>query len=132
MAQQSFPSMRLIPMSRPAATLSLAASCLMLHGCAWFDSWLPFSYSRMPLPKAASRHGATREAVVRAGGNPRSVWMVRNGSGVCYNYLLEHGNDHRPYFVVFDKAGVVTYYGFDTCMDADRSGRFRTGKGGAS
>ncbi|MGS0891094.1 hypothetical protein ACVBGC_00840 [Burkholderia stagnalis] len=122
--------MRLIPMSRPAATLSLAASCLMLHGCAWFDSWLPFSYSRMPLPKVASRHGATRADVVRAGGNPRSVWMVRNGSGVfCYNYLLEHGNDRRPYFVVFDKAGAVIKTGFDTCMDADRKGLFQPRKG---
>ncbi|MBR8299666.1 hypothetical protein KDW49_02840 [Burkholderia dolosa] len=115
--------MRLIPMSRRAATLSLAASCLMLHGCAWFESWLPFSYSRMPVPRAAARHGATRADVVRAGGNPRSVWMVRNGSGVCYNYLLEHGSDRRPYYVVFDNAGAVTQRGFDTCMDADRKGR---------
>ena len=54
-------------MSRPAATLSLAASCLMLQGCAWFDSWLPFAYSRTPLARAASRHGAMRTDVVRAG-----------------------------------------------------------------
>lgn len=128
MAQQISPSMRLIPMSRPVATLSLAASCLMLHGCAWFDSWLPFSYSRTPLARAASRHGATRADVVRAGGNPRSVWMVRNGSGVCYNYFIEHGNDHRTFFVVFDKSGAVTRHGFDTCMDADRKGTLQSDK----
>ncbi|MBR7891241.1 hypothetical protein KTE29_01955 [Burkholderia multivorans] len=123
--------MRLIRMSRPAATLSLAAGCLMLNGCAWFDAWLPFSYSRMPVPKAASRHGATRDTVVHAGGNPRSVWMVRNGSGVCYNYLLEHGDERRPYFVVFDRAGAVTHHGFDTCMNADRTGRLQARNGGA-
>ncbi|KVE31694.1 hypothetical protein WI93_29055 [Burkholderia vietnamiensis] len=123
--------MRLIPLSRPAATLSLAASCLMLHGCAWFDSWLPFLYSRTPLPRAASRHGATRADIVRAAGNPRSVWMVRNGSGVCYNYFIEHGNEHRPYFVVFDKAGAVTRSGFETCMDADRKGMLQSHKAAA-
>lgn len=116
-------------MSRPAAALSLAAGCLMLHGCAWFDSWLPFSYSRTPLARAASRHGATRADVVRAAGNPRSVWMIRNGNGVCYNYFIEHGNDHREYFVVFDRAGVVTQYGFDSCMNADRKGTLQPAKG---
>ncbi|MGU7780856.1 hypothetical protein [Burkholderia sp. PU8-34] len=123
--------MRMIPMSRPVATLSLAASCLMMSGCSWFYTFLPFSYSRLPVPKAASARGATRAEIIRAGGNPRSVWMVRNGSGVCYNYQLDHGDQHRPYFVVFDEAGVVRQHGFDTCMEADRKGLLQTQKVGA-
>lgn len=114
-------------MSRPAVTVSLAASCL-LSGCAWFDTFMPFSYSRLPVPKAASEQGATRAQIVRAGGNPRSVWMVRNGSGVCYNYLLAHGDHGKPYFVVFDHSGVVTRHGFESCMDADRMGLLQTQK----
>lgn len=129
-AQQIYPSMRLIPMSRPAAALSLAASCLMMSGCAWFDWMMPFSYSRLPVPKAAAARGATRADIVRAGGNPRSVWMVRNDSGVCYNYQLDHGDQHRPYFVVFDPAGAVTRHGFETCIDADRKGLLQTQKVG--
>lgn len=116
--------MRLIQMSRPALTLSLAASCL-LSGCSWFDAFRPFSYSRLPVPRVASERGATRTQVVLAGGNPHSVWMVRNGTGVCYNYLLERGDHRRPYYVVFDKAGGVTHRGFDSCMDADRKGQLQ-------
>ncbi|AOK61861.1 hypothetical protein [Burkholderia ubonensis] len=123
--------MRSIPMSRPAAALSLAAGCLMISGCAWFEALLPFSYSRLPVPRVASARGATRADVIRAGGNPRSVWMVRNGSGVCYNYRLDHGDQYRSYFVVFDDAGVVTRHGFETCMDADRKGLLQTKKVGA-
>ncbi|KVU77214.1 hypothetical protein [Burkholderia ubonensis] len=123
--------MRSIPMFRPAAALSLVAGCLMISGCAWLEAVLPFSYSRLPVPRAASAHGATRADVIRAGGNPRSVWMVRNGSGVCYNYRLDHGDQYRPYFVVFDDAGVVTRHGFETCMDADRKGLLQTKKVGA-
>ncbi|KVN79542.1 hypothetical protein [Burkholderia ubonensis] len=123
--------MRSIPMSRPVAALSLAAGCLMISACAWFEALLPFSYSRQPVPRAASARGATRADVIRAGGNPRSVWMVRNGSGVCYNYRLDHGDQYRSYFVVFDDAGVVTRHGFETCMDADRKGLLQTKKVGA-
>lgn len=116
--------MRLTQMSRPAVALSLAASCL-LSGCAWFDAFRPFSYARLPVPRAASEQGATRAQIVRAGGNPSSVWMVRNGHGVCYNYTLEHGDRRKPYFVVFDQAGVVTHHGFESCLDADRKGLLR-------
>ena len=44
------------------------------------------------------------------------------------NYFIEHGNDHREYFVVFDRAGVVTQSGFDSCMNADRKGTLQPGK----
>jgi osmotically inducible lipoprotein OsmE len=116
------PTMRSVSPSRPVLVLSLAASCLM-SGCSWFDMFMPsLSYARMPVPMAASARGATRERVVDAGGNPRSVWMVRNGAGVCYNYVLERGERNRPYYVVFDRTGSVVRHGFDTCMDADRKG----------
>ncbi|WP_244118096.1 outer membrane protein assembly factor BamE [Burkholderia gladioli] len=105
------------------AALPFAAS-LLLSGCSWFG-WLhypSFSYAKLPVPKAASQPGATQQRVVGAGGNPASVWMVRNGTGTCYNYLLQHGNEHRPYYVVFDRHGIVTHHGFATCMEADRQG----------
>lgn len=95
-----------------------------MSGCSWFvDTFMPSSsYARMPVPMAASGRGATREQVVEAGGNPRSVWMVRNGSGVCYNYMLERGERQRPYYVVFDRTGAVVRHGFESCIDADRKG----------
>lgn len=107
------------------AVLPVAAS-LLLSGCSWFG-WLhpSFSYARLPVPKAASQHGATQQRVVGAGGNPSSVWMVRSGNGVCYNYMLQHGNEHQPYYVVFDRHGFVTHHGFATCMEADRKGWLR-------
>jgi osmotically inducible lipoprotein OsmE len=114
-----------LPRSSTAA-LPFAAS-LLLSGCSWFG-WLhhpSFSYARLPVPKAASQPGATQQKVVRAGGNPASVWMVRSGTGVCYNYLLTHGSERRPYYVVFDPRGVVTHHGFASCMDADRHGDLR-------
>ncbi|WP_179401018.1 hypothetical protein [Burkholderia guangdongensis] len=117
--------MRFAPTSRPVLTLSLAASCLM-SGCSWFDFLLPSSsYARMPVPATASAPGATRAQIIEAGGNPGSVWMVRNGTGVCYNYVLERGDHHRPYYVVFDRTGAVVRHGFNTCMDADRKGLLR-------
>lgn len=73
------------------------AAALLMSGCSWFGGWFDsFSYARLPLPKAAAQPGATQAQIVKAGGNPASVWMVRNGTGVCYNYDLRHGNDHRP------------------------------------
>lgn len=116
------------PTTRTALVLPFAAGILMMSGCSWFSFLGTFSYSRLPVPKAASRAGATQEQVVKAGGNPNSVWMVRNGSGVCYNYVLHKGDERRPYYVVFDKRGVVTRYGFATCMDADRKGQLRAAK----
>ncbi|ACR32104.1 outer membrane protein assembly factor BamE [Burkholderia glumae] len=114
------------PQRSSIAALPFAAS-LLLSGCSWFG-WAhqpSFSYARLPVPRAASQPGATQQKVVRAGGNPSSVWMVRNGSGVCYNYLLTHGSEHRLYYVVFDAHGVVTHHGFSSCMEADRHGDLR-------
>lgn len=106
------------------------AAALLMSGCSWLGGWFDsFSYARLPLPKAAAQPGATQAQIVKAGGNPASVWMVRNGAGVCYNYDLRHGNDHRPYYVVFDRRGIVSRHGFSTCAQADREGLLR---GGAS
>lgn len=118
-------------MPRPIPRCALAwpfAASLLLSGCSWFGWFSPsFSYSRQPVPKAASLPGATREKIMHAGGNPASVWMVRDGTGVCYNYLLSHGSAHQPYYVVFDRHGAVTHHGFSSCMEADRKGRLRPG-----
>lgn len=109
------------------------AAALLMSGCSWFGGWFDsFSYARLPLPKAAAQPGATQAQIVKAGGNPASVWMVRNGAGVCYNYDLRHGNDHRPYYVVFDRRGIVSRHGFSTCAQADREGPPRVSAGGAS
>ncbi|AIO69301.1 outer membrane protein assembly factor BamE [Burkholderia oklahomensis] len=109
----------------PVLAFPLAAALLM-SGCSWFSGWFDsFSYARLPLPRAAAQPGATQAQIVTAGGNPASVWMVRNGTGVCYNYDLHHGNDHRSYYVVFDRRGVVARHGFATCAEADRSGLLR-------
>ncbi|CAJ3603774.1 osmotically-inducible lipoprotein OsmE [Burkholderia pseudomallei] len=104
------------------------AAALLMSGCSWLGGWFDsFSYARLPLPKAAAQPGATQAQIVKAGGNPASVWMVRNGAGVCYNYDLRQGNDHRPYYVVFDRRGIVSRHGFSTCAQADREGLLRGG-----
>ncbi|WP_323121397.1 outer membrane protein assembly factor BamE domain-containing protein [Burkholderia alba] len=119
-----------LPTIRTALALPFAASILMT-GCSWFSVFGTFSYARLPVPKAASQPGATQAQVVKAGGNPNSVWMVRDGTGVCYNYILHRGEERRPYYVVFDKRGLVIRRGFATCMDADRKGLLRADTGAA-
>lgn len=114
-----------LPTIRTALALPLATGALMT-GCTWLSGVIAHSDAHLPVPRAASQHGATKAQIVRAGGNPNSVWMVRDGIGVCYNYMLDQEDERHPYYVVFDKRGIVTHHGYATCMEADRKGLLRS------
>ncbi|KVE28518.1 hypothetical protein WS67_07155 [Burkholderia singularis] len=119
---------------RTASAQALAcplAAALVVSGCSWFGGAETFSYAKLPVPRAAAQPGATQTQIVKAGGNPASVRMMRNGAGVCYNYDLYHGYEHRSYYVVFDRRGAVARHGFATCAEADRKALLHdSGNGG--
>ncbi|WP_342221452.1 osmotically-inducible lipoprotein OsmE [Candidatus Fukatsuia endosymbiont of Tuberolachnus salignus] len=104
----------------------IVCGVVTLVGCTGFS--LIKNFGSEPLVTEASKVGATKQHVLQVGGQPRQSQTIRNGSGTCFDYVLQKEGESTPFYVAFNPQGLVTAGGFTTCNNADQQGLLKAGQ----
>ncbi len=96
----------------------LAFIVVGITGCTGFS--LIRNFGSHPLVTASSQVGSNKQSVMAAGGAPLSKQKIVNGNGDCWDYSLNSGDKHTPFYVAFNKDNMTTHGGFITCAQADK------------
>jgi len=105
---------------------SLGLACGVSAGlCGCVPSILQYDRSN-PVVMSSLQHGATRDAVLSAAGEPLDVMVLPGINGVCHNYILRNQGNSSPYYVAFNAQGRVVNAGYIDCEKAVASGYLQT------
>lgn len=104
----------------------MACSVMMLVGCTGLA--LINNFGSEPLVTAAAQVGATQQQILQVAGQPHNRQAIRNGSGTCFDYMLQKEGRSTAFYVAFNPQGLVTAHGFTTCNSADQQGALKAGQ----
>lgn len=109
--------------------IAAISTAVILTACSFGDIATVsrfMAFDNYPVVKASTKYddqpAATKQQVIAAGGQPKSMTPIKYNNGVCFDYDLRKDDFVQPYFVAFDAKNTVYYYGYLTCAKADGKG----------